>query len=192
MLDFVVNKISNSITYIIPTSNQNECYIVDCGDVEGIISKGWLIKGVLLTHAHTDHIYGINKLLDIFPDALIYTNEEGKSGLLNPRWNLSHYHYDVEDIVIRKTENIHVLNDECTLELSGNLLVDIIFTPGHDPSSITYRIADCLFTGDSYIPGVKVVTSFPRSNKQQAEQSLVCIHDLEKAGLKIMSGHWLP
>ena len=191
MEKFIVNKISNSITYIIPTCTYRNCFLVDCGDIEKIIEQGWNVLGVFLTHAHTDHIYGINKLLDIFPNALIYTNEAGKKGLLNPRWNLSHYHYDIEDFVISKVDNVYLLDKEGILNLTGGLSVDIFFTPGHDPSCITYRIEDCLYTGDSFIPGIKVVTTFPRCNKQQAEESLLRIQELERKGLKIKSGHWL-
>lgn len=192
MEEFIVNKISNSITYIIPTSSYRNCYLVDCGDVEKIIEGGWKIKGVLLTHAHTDHIYGINKLLEEFPDALIYTNEYGKFGLQNPRWNLSHYHYDVEDIVIDRLDNVCVIESDGLINLSDDLSVEAIFTPGHDPSCISYKIGDKLYTGDSYIPGLKVVTTFPRSNREDSVTSLIKLQNLETSGLKVLSGHWIP
>ena len=85
MGDYIVNRIFNSITYILPTGNEKDCWLVDCGDVEKVIEKGWNVKGVLLTHAHCDHIYGLNKLMEAFPEALVYTNAEGKEGLMNPR-----------------------------------------------------------------------------------------------------------
>lgn len=168
-----------------------DCHIIDCGDIDKLIDIGWHIKGVLLTHVHTDHIYGLNKLIEVFPDVQIFTNEYGKRGLQNPRWNLSHYHYDVEDIIINKLDNVRVIDAECQITLSDGISVDVIFTPGHDPSCISYKIDNCLYTGDSYIPGVKVVTTFPKSNKQQAENSLMRLQGYEKEGVKIMPGHWL-
>ena len=39
---------------------------------------------------------------------------------------------------------------------------------------------ECIFTGDAYIPGIKVVTSFPRSNKTQAAASETRIKELAK------------
>lgn len=187
----IVNSIFSSITYILPVGDSKECYLVDCGDVEKVIAQGWMINGVLLTHVHTDHIYGINRLLEVFPSAVIYTNEEGFKNLQNPRWNFSHYHEDVEDFIINNPHNVHIIEYESFLDLKGDLHVEVLFTPGHDPSCLSYRIGNCLYTGDAYIPGVKVVTTFPRSNKQQASESLARLMYLERTGLHVMAGHWI-
>lgn len=163
---------------------------MDCGDVEKVIEQGWNVKGVLLTHAHCDHIYGLNKLMEAFPEALVYTNVSGKEGLLNPRWNFSQYHEDVEDFEFAHPENVRVIEEECTINLGG-MQVAVFIVPGHDPSCLAFRIGDVLYTGDAYIPGVKVVTTFPRSNKQHAAESLARLQQLEVSGLKVMPGHWM-
>lgn len=188
MIEHIVNHIFNSKTYILPTGNDKDCWLVDCGDVEKIIAQGWNIRGVLLTHAHTDHIYGINKLLETFPDALIYTNAEGEKGLQNPKWNFSRYHDDVEDFIISSPQNIRVIEQEGTLQID-DLTVKVLFTPGHEPSCLSFQIGTTLFTGDAYIPGIKVVTTFPRSNKQLAIVSEQRLKALEATGIKIMPGH---
>ena len=190
MSDYIVNRIFNSITYILPTGNDKDCWLVDCGDVENVIEQGWNVLGVLLTHAHCDHIYGLNKLMEAFPETLVYTNAEGKEGLMNSRWNFSHYHEDVEDFVLANPENVRVIEDEFTIDLWG-IDVEVFFVPGHDPSCLAFRIENALYTGDAYIPGVKVVTTFPRSNKQQAAQSLARLQQMEASGLMVMSGHWV-
>ena len=41
-IDYIVNKIFNSITYIIPTGGK-ECWLVDCGDIEKVLEYGWLV-----------------------------------------------------------------------------------------------------------------------------------------------------
>lgn len=43
------------------------------------------ISGVLLTHAHFDHIYGLNEIIALFPTTKVYTNEFGKRMLLNEK-----------------------------------------------------------------------------------------------------------
>lgn len=190
MIGQIVNRVFNSITYILPVGSQNDCWLVDCGDVEKAIEQGWNILGVLLTHSHSDHIYGLNRLIEKFPDALVYTNEEGAMGLQNPKWNFSRYHEEVEPFEFCKPENVRILESECVLDLDG-MLVEVMYTPGHEPSCVCYRVGECLFTGDSYIPGVNVVKTFPRSNKEQAEESLIRLQELERSGLKIMPGHWI-
>lgn len=149
------------------------------------------MRGVFLTHAHFDHIYGLNRLIEIFPDALVYTNAQGKAALLNPKWNFSKYHDEVEDFIFYKHENIRVIGAEGLIALENGLEINVMFTPGHEPSCITYKINDCLFTGDSYIPGIKTVTSFPRSNKELAEKSLETLKYAEKQGAMILPGHWI-
>ena len=190
MGDYIVNRIFNSITYILPTGNEKDCWLVDCGDVEKVIEQGWNVLGVLLTHAHCDHIYGLNKLMEAFPEALVYTNAEGKESLMNPRWNFSHYHENVEDFVLAHPENVRVIEEECIIDLGG-MQVAVFFVPGHEPSCLAFRIEDVLYTGDAYIPGVKVVTTFPRSNRQQAAESLARLQQLESSGLTVMPGHWV-
>ena len=191
MIECIVNSIFNSITYIIPVGSQKDCYLVDCGDVEKVIKQGWRVRGVFLTHAHFDHIYGLNKLIEKFPDALAYTNADGQKGLQNPKWNFSRYHEEFENFVFCKSENVRVFESCGVYEFDKDIKVEVLFTPGHDLSCITYKISNCLYTGDAYIPGIKVVTTFPRSNKQVAKESLERLQKLECLGLKIMPGHWV-
>ena len=126
--------------------------------------------------------------MELFPDALVYTNEAGALGLQNPKWNLSKYQDDVENFVFSKPENIRVIVSEGRLSSDLNQ-VEVLFTPGHDSSCLTYKLDDMLFTGDAYIPGVKVFTNFIRSNKPLAAESLARLRELEELGMKIMPGH---
>ena len=57
----IVNSVFTSRTYILSKEGENACWIVDCGDVEPLLERlaalgGIPVKGVLLTHAHFDHI----------------------------------------------------------------------------------------------------------------------------------------
>lgn len=190
-ISYIVNHIYNSMTYILPTGNHKDCWLVDCGDIDGIVEQGWVVKGVLITHSHYDHIYGLNNLVSVFPDVMVYTNKEGMDGLLNPKWNFSRYHEEIDDIIFSKPENICVLTNEGLISLPNGPRVEVFFTPGHEPSCLCYRIENLLFTGDSYIPGIKVVATFPRSNRQMAKASLTRIKEMENAGAIICPGHFL-
>lgn len=166
-----INSFFNSCTYVIDSSI-NDVWIVDCGDFEPLLSliEGKNLNGVLLTHAHFDHIYGLNELLRKHPDTLVYTNESGKEALLDERKNMSLY---LETpFVFEYPDNIMVVNDDDVIELSDGLKVKVMATPGHHPSCITYIIGNAIFTGDSYIPGTKVVTNLPNGNNIQAQDSI--------------------
>lgn len=185
----IINTFLNSITYIIPINNQNECYLVDCGDIEKVIEQGWTVKGVFLTHCHFDHIYGINKLVESYPEVKIYTNEAGVIGLTNPRVNFSKYHDEVEDFAFKYPESLSLIEKDGTLILDTDTIVNALFTPGHDASCISYIIGNHIFTGDAYIPGIKTVTTFPRSDKEKATQSLLRLQQYERNGYIICPGH---
>lgn len=143
------------------------------------------IDCVLLTHAHFDHIYGLNELLSLFPKIKVYTNEEGKAMLLDAKKNLSFYHNT--PFIFKYPDNIITIKDGEEIK-TNDLLVKAVFTPGHNPSCITWIIGECIFTGDSYIPGIKTVTNLPGGNKNQANNSLKLIKQLS-IGRTIYPGH---
>ena len=142
---------------------------------------------VLGTHAHSDHIYGLEELIKRFPKVKIYTNATGVDALKSPKLNISHYHSEYPDISIDAPDNVCVLKEGDSLEVLG-MPVQVYETPGHAPSCLTYVISQMVFTGDSYIPGVKVFTGFPHANKKQAESSVERILQIS-ADCQIMPGH---
>ncbi|WP_251623381.1 MBL fold metallo-hydrolase [Odoribacter lunatus] len=144
------------------------------------------VDKVLLTHAHFDHIYGLNKLMELKPDIKIYTNEYGRKMLLNAKMNLSLY-YEMPFVLSNPVSIVVVENDD-DVRLDDNLLAKAIYTPGHNPSCITWVVGEILFTGDSYIPGIKTVTNLPGGNKKQAEESLKLIDELA-TNRQVYPGH---
>lgn len=186
-LNRIINSLFTSCTYILDVG-ANCVWLVDCGDLEPLLPLlyGKQLKGVLLTHAHFDHIYGLNELLRLYPDTLVFTNEIGKDALLDAKKNMSFYHET--PFVFQHPEQIRIANDDDVIELSEKLKAQVVATPGHHPSCLTYVIDDAIFTGDSYIPGVKVVTNLPKGNKKQAQESLAKISELSR-GCTIYPGH---
>lgn len=61
-------------------------------------------------------------------------------------------------------------------------------TPGHDESCLTYYTKKIIFTGDSFIPGLKIITTFPRSDKEKAARSLQVILEIAE-GRDLYPGH---
>lgn len=169
-----INSIFNSNTYII--ANNTDCWIVDIGDFNSLkqqLNSSLNVKGIFLTHSHFDHIYGLPKLLEAFPDCKIITNQYGKEALGNDKLNMSRYH---DNSIIVKSDNIICCKDGDEIEIFENIKFHILETPGHCPSCLTYYTDDYIFTGDSYIPGIKVVTNLPKGNKIQAQESVEKIH----------------
>lgn len=171
------NSLFGSVSYRISDS------VVDPGDV-------WFgfenTKHVLLTHAHFDHIYGLNYLIELNPDACVYTNDCGLSMLIDDKKNMSRY--SESPFTFLYPEKIKIVSDGDEIEIGGSLVAKAIFTPGHNPSCITWLIENCLFTGDAYIPGIKTVTNLPGGSKLDAEESILRIIGLGE-NYNIYPGH---
>lgn len=176
-VDKIVNSFFDSITWLLSEDGSSRVWLVDCGDVLPIIEKveGKIISGVLLTHAHYDHIYGLPKLLELFPECKVYTNSFGKDALASAKKNLSRYH----DNPIEINESfVSVINEGSGVELFPNVVASVYETPGHNPSCLCFKVGGYFFTGDAYIPGIQVVTNLPYGDKQQAKESLEGIQSL--------------
>jgi glyoxylase-like metal-dependent hydrolase (beta-lactamase superfamily II) len=193
-----INSISTSITYVLYIPDSDNVWLVDCGDADEIIkwleSNKKILSGVFLTHTHYDHIYGLNKLKRALPDFKTYTSADGIKGLYDPKLNMSFFHtafyHDNIDSYIFEFNDVYELKESDKIELWPNIELGVLETKGHDRSCLTYKVDNYLFTGDSYIPGIKVITNLPKSNKEDAEKSLNKILYLqEKDDLIICPGH---
>ena len=182
-----INKIFTSISYVVLDDINKNCWIIDVGDYADIcdLIRGHKLRGVLLTHVHYDHIYGLNSLLDDYPSVPIYTSRYGFKSLYNPSDNLSAYHN--ENFVLA-TDNVVVVSEGNLIQI-GDETLEVFETPGHDYSCLSFRLGDYLFTGDAYIPGVKVYSKLQNGNKSDAEKSLIRIAAMLTDGMKVMPGH---
>ena len=177
-----------SNTYVISCKGETSCFLVDIGDfllVKEELSKYSEVNGVLLTHAHFDHIAGVNDLLSVYPNMVVYTNAKGKEMLYSDKLNLSKYH----ELPIKfKGDRICLLKDGDIIQLFEQKNMTVIYTPGHNDSCITYYDNEYIFTGDSYIKGAPVVTKLPGGNKLLAEVSTQKILELSKNKI-VCAGH---
>lgn len=188
---FLTNTFFSSRTYWLSEKKQTKIWLVDCGDIDEVLKKlpqKATISGVLLTHVHFDHIYGLNKLLSMFPNCVVYTNDFGQKSLTDPKRNFSRYHTDIDDFVFNCPEKVIVVGEGEKIELFEGEYANVYFTPGHDESCLCYEIGENLFTGDAYIPGVKTVTTFPHSSKKKALESDLRISSMAR-GMKVWPGH---
>lgn len=191
-ISHIVNSVFTSRTYILTQEGSPSVWLVDCGDVAPLMdvlsSIGYdspVIKGVLLTHVHYDHIYGLLRLTEEFSSLRVYTNEYGKNALMDIRLNYSKYH---NDPIEYESENVVTCDEGTMIELFDGVQAKVYHTPGHNPSCLTYEVGDYLFTGDAYIPGIKVVTTFKGGDKVRAAESVERILQLAE-GKVVCPGH---
>ncbi|MBB3185963.1 MBL fold metallo-hydrolase [Microbacter margulisiae] len=186
----IINSVYQSNTYILFDHDSRHCWLIDCGDSYQV--EAWLkennktVAGVLLTHTHFDHIYGLNTLKDQYPHIHVFTSENGAVSLYEPKYNFSRYHHTE---FIYQSNDVAILKEHDVVELFPNHTLHVMETKGHDWSCLTYQVNQHLFTGDAYIPGLKVVATFPKSNKQEAEKSLTRILHTIQSDTTVCAGH---
>lgn len=186
----ITNTIFMSKTYILSQSGYDKAWIVDIGDVEPVFSylqeKGLVVEGLFLTHAHFDHIYGLEALDAQYPGCKVYCTEYSKEALASDKLNMSKYHGTP---IIYEKENVFLVHEGDRMALFKDEPLMVFYeTPGHNPGCLTMVFGNMVFSGDAYIPGVRVNTKLPKANREQANESLLRIIKLAK-GRIVLSGH---
>ena len=182
-----VGQVMGSVVYALSDGISHDYYLIDIGDfdtAQSLLPEDAIVRGVFITHGHHDHIFGINALKEAYPDCVVYASEECARMLASAKANLSMY----LEMPMEYKGDVFILHDGDQIPLFDDIVLTVITTPGHNPSCLCFMVGDYLFTGDSYIPGVKVVTNLPGGNKRLAQESVEKILKLVE-GKVICSGH---
>ena len=130
-IETIHNTILQSCTYIIFDDISDDCFLIDCGDVEPIEdfirTNSKQLSGIFLTHSHYDHIYGLTEIIMKHTDVIVYASSATIEGLTDPDINLS-YMYDNGDYIVECAKTCDILAHQmCIL----GMCVQPISTPGH-------------------------------------------------------------
>jgi glyoxylase-like metal-dependent hydrolase (beta-lactamase superfamily II) len=119
---------------------------VDTRSVEAILKAardaGYAIEWALETHAHADHLSGA-PYIKAKTGAKIGIGEHIKDvqRIFRPVFNATDLRTDGSDFD-------HLFTDGERFKI-GMLEAEIIYTPGHTPADISYKIEDAVFVGDT-------------------------------------------
>jgi len=119
---------------------------VDTRSVEEILrvanQNGYTIRWALETHAHADHLSGA-PFIKSRTGAAIGIGEHIREvqKIFRPVFNAGDLKTDGSDFD-------HLFADGETFQI-GNLEVEVLYTPGHTPADISYKVGDAVFVGDT-------------------------------------------
>lgn len=141
---------------------------------------GFVIKAVLLTHAHFDHAGNAKKLQD--DGAKIYISEKDAPKLLNDD-NLSldfgrKFDYLTADYTFNDNETLNI----CDIEIKT------LITPGHTDGSACFIVDNMIFTGDTLFLESVGRTDFKSGNREDLVNSVKRLFDLD-GDYAIYPGH---
>lgn len=139
------------------------------------------LDAIVLTHAHFDHISGVDKIVNKF-GCDVYLNPNEFDFLLDPDLNSSSAFY----MDVTCNANVKPLI-EGKNEIAG-FEVEAIYCPGHSIGSTVLKIEDCLFTGDVLFQGSIGRMDLATGSVTSMKQSLKKLVQFNK-DYKVYPGH---
>jgi hydroxyacylglutathione hydrolase len=133
---------------------------------DAITDSGLLIRIIVLTHGHSDHIAALYDIQDMTGAVVAIHIEdadflEGR-GAFSSQFGISYRTPHPPDRLLREGDTIEI----------GDLDFTVIHTPGHTPGCICLRHDDIVFTGDTLFRRGIGTTLMPGSSRSQLIKSI--------------------
>ena len=161
-------------TYILYNEETMEGLVVDPSFspeqyIKAIEEKKIHLTSIFLTHAHVDHMAGMNELRKAFPKARMYMDKRDQPFLRDPEKNLSYMFptptlVDDADVWVKDGDEIE----------TSDYTFRVIDTSGHTPGGISFYLKKegIVFTGDSLFQGSIGRTDFPGGSMKELTGSI--------------------
>lgn len=159
--------------YLVIHDETNKALIIDPGMNPGKLlaeASKYEVEGILLTHAHFDHMGGVEEARRAL-NALVYIHPVEQSFLQNPDLNLSSGRFMTGDGIIAAPADKEY-KDGDLLKLAG-MEIRVLETPGHTPGSVSLHIGENVFSGDALFQGSIGRTDFPGGDFFQLKKSIM-------------------
>jgi hydroxyacylglutathione hydrolase len=167
MKTFVVGPLDTN-AYVIWDDGSKECWVVDPSLwpknlLAWLAAEEMAVAGILLTHAHGDHIGGVADLKEVWPEAQLHCPASETEMLADPVKNLSsnfmlHLTSPPADVLLEAGEVLIVAGVPC----------HVLDTSGHTVGGVSFYIptAGWAFTGDALFAGSVGRTDIPDGNHE--------------------------
>ena len=154
--------------YLVWSSASRQGYIVDPGDdpdriIAAVKAAKFQPQGVLLTHAHVDHIRGIAGVVQAFP-VPVFLHADDKPLYVSPDNALLPW--------LPAAENLPPIAED--LPTAEGLTMQVIHTPGHTRGGLCYYFPNdgLVLTGDTLFKGSVGRTDLPGGDYDDLAKSI--------------------
>lgn len=139
--------------YLISDEESKESLVIDPGEnpapiLNAIESENLSVKYILNTHAHIDHVLGVNSVKEA-TNAPFYLNEKDIP-LLNALPKQAEMSGLSEKYEVPEVDGNIVEGDRFRI---GSIEFGVLFTPGHSPGSVSFVADGNVFAGDVLFAG---------------------------------------
>jgi glyoxylase-like metal-dependent hydrolase (beta-lactamase superfamily II) len=152
---------TSTLTYVVWDAQTRDAVVIDpvmdyepagsttwTESVEKVTSfldaEGLKLHFVLETHAHADHLSGSQLLNQACPSVKVAIGRR-----ITEVQETFKKIFDLPADFPTDGSQFDVLLDDGQVLEAGSIRIATLYTPGHTPACVTYRIADMLFTGDA-------------------------------------------
>ncbi len=151
LLTITVGALSTNC-YILVDDVAAECAVIDAGDhgkriAEELARRNMVPKYVLSTHGHADHTGGVLAVVSLSGGQFGIGAADRDMALAPPEWLTA-----ILPGFQAPPQPSLLLNGGEVLRV-GNTVIEAIATPGHTPGSMSYKVGDEVFSGDTLFRG---------------------------------------
>lgn len=180
-------------TYII-FNEINDCWIIDPGMSNAaeekelydfILQNKFIPQAIINTHAHIDHIMGVDYLASKF-NIPFYLHEKELPILNNAKNTARMFGFDYEGVKTKPT-----FFSEQDGFAAGHDFLEIRYVPGHSPGSVAFYFAtdEWVISGDALFAGSIGRTDLPMGNHETLIKSIKTKLLTLPKETKVYSGH---
>lgn len=188
VMSWVVGPIQTSI-YVLGCHQSKEAVIIDGGGnarglMEAIDEKGWELTAIWQTHAHVDHVAGLNDLREL-SDApiLLHRDEQPIYDAAVQQGMMFGFNIEPLPTVDKYVEDGEIIN-------VGEVEAKVMLLPGHSPGHVAFYVEEegLFFGGDVVFQGSVGRVDLPGCDPQAMKRSLETVKQLPEETM-ILPGH---
>lgn len=184
---FVLGPIEDN-NYLLIDEKSKEAVLIDCtepsSEIDNTLAQfGAKLKYILLTHAHFDHVLGVNYFKEKYNCEVLLHKDDKE--LMDSIKEFAK-NFNLGEVEVQTIDKYVVEGDSVKF---GSQEIKVLHTPGHTQGGACFLIDDKIFTGDTLFYNSVGRTDLPGGNFNQLKSSIINkLFTLEKE-ITVYPGH---